>query len=379
MGEYIGGFFSSYYILVIITIGLLVLLFKNSYVNKQKEFSTRMIVVLCLFVAFLDYSEGYIGRSEYSAYRPWRLVLSFLCYNLKPYICLCAINLASDRLEKKEKIILLIPIIVNVIIYSISLFDNHVVFWFDSDYNFKRGPLGYTSHIVSGIYLIAVIYETIKSLRITRKRDSILILVCVLFIITAVLLETFDVLKYCVWPTVSIAITFYYFYLFTQVSKHDPLTGVFNRKCYYEDAYKYHDDLTCVIAIDMNGLKYINDNYGHEAGDDALITLSLILVKNIERRKMYVYRKGGDEFNILCWSCSEERVIQAIDRIKKSISETSYSIAIGYQTINSNYNFEKAEICADRNMYKDKAKFYDSHVELKNLKDYKAANQEMEK
>jgi len=50
--------------------------------------------------------------------------------------------------------------------------------------------------------------------------------------------------------------------------------------------------------LDMNALKYVNDNYGHEAGDKLIIKASKLISNNV-RQVDYVFRFGGDEFLVL--------------------------------------------------------------------------------
>lgn len=90
-----------------------------------------------------------------------------------------------------------------------------------------------------------------------------------------------------------------------RMSHRDQLTGAYNRHAFEE----YLDRLENVKGFglsfcDMNGMKLINDNEGHEAGDQALIRLVEIL--RIELEDEEIYRIGGDEF-ILCLTCLTEK------------------------------------------------------------------------
>ncbi|MBO5057336.1 MAG: GGDEF domain-containing protein [Lachnospiraceae bacterium] len=94
----------------------------------------------------------------------------------------------------------------------------------------------------------------------------------------------------------------------------DSLTGIYNRRGYekhlrslherYEDERKY----LSIVSIDMNGLKYINDNFGHAEGDEALCRLAKVLEKLIEEDEICA-RVGGDEFSVLLYSPTRERSI----------------------------------------------------------------------
>ena len=95
-------------------------------------------------------------------------------------------------------------------------------------------------------------------------------------------------------------------------SKRDGLTGLYNRKAekpYFEEVFESINDpekdapaTLHVVAIDLDHFKSINDTYGHDVGDDALI----IVARGLEsyfRRKDLVVREGGDEFVIIAKDC----------------------------------------------------------------------------
>ena len=108
----------------------------------------------------------------------------------------------------------------------------------------------------------------------------------------------------------------------------------------------------------MNGLKKINDTYGHLAGDEAITTVSSSIFK-VTKLKQSVFRIGGDEFIIICKKTSEEELLNLISNIKASVSKTNYSISIGYcYSIDSNKDIEKMVAKSDEMMYADKLAHY---------------------
>ncbi len=106
------------------------------------------------------------------------------------------------------------------------------------------------------------------------------------------------------------------------IASTDELTGVYNRRGLYsfgETTLKFAKAMEqkgMVIYCDMDGLKKINDNYGHEAGDKAIIAESVILKGNF-RSNDIIARIGGDEFAIICPGLSEE----ALKKIRGQIDE----------------------------------------------------------
>ena len=143
---------------------------------------------------------------------------------------------------------------------------------------------------------------------------------------------------------------------------HDHLTGLFNRR-FFDDELQRLDKGTklplSIAMIDVNGLKLINDAFGHWVGDELLVRVASIL-KNECRKKDSVARVGGDEFAILFPNTTREMAEIIIDRIYKKIAQEKMgniviSISIGYDTKTSiETPVENAIIKAEENMYMNK-------------------------
>ena len=151
---------------------------------------------------------------------------------------------------------------------------------------------------------------------------------------------------------------FYYLFLYMESVRYDPLTGLYNRATYYEDAMKMDKTVTSIIQLDMDGLKYINDNYGHQEGDKALATIAQAISDACDK-DMYPYRLSGDEFLIIVNYLPKEIVESKIEQIKSDLRKTKYSCSIGY-AYRSNKNISMEELLkkSEQQMYKAKEEFY---------------------
>lgn len=160
-----------------------------------------------------------------------------------------------------------------------------------------------------------------------------------------------------------------------EVYMHDALTGVYNRLGfeYYRDyfvdqSYKRQLDISIIFA-DMNGLKPINDNLGHESGDLAICTVAEALNKYSNKR-LKLCRYGGDEFIMLGIGYTEEETREMISNLENEIPalgeekklDFKVSASIGYY-IRKSGSDEDMENCiskADAQMYEKKKKYKES-------------------
>lgn len=123
------------------------------------------------------------------------------------------------------------------------------------------------------------------------------------------------------------------------LSYHDQLTGLYNRR-YFElelERLETIENLPMTIAmLDVNGLKLVNDAFGHQMGDELLIRISKILKREC-RANDIIARIGGDEFVIIFPMTKYEDVSKIVNRIYKSSNEENFdnviiSVSIGWET-----------------------------------------------
>lgn len=104
------------------------------------------------------------------------------------------------------------------------------------------------------------------------------------------------------------------------LSYHDHLTGLYNR-LFWEEAQKRIDKAEelpiSVIVGDINGIKLMNDAFGHEAGDRIIMETAQIM-KNHCREGEIIARTGGDEFSILMPKTNRQTALKRMEEIKES-------------------------------------------------------------
>ncbi|HHV11440.1 MAG TPA: diguanylate cyclase [Clostridiales bacterium] len=146
------------------------------------------------------------------------------------------------------------------------------------------------------------------------------------------------------------------------LSCHDTLTGLMNRS-YLEEALIVNDKEEklpiSIIFADLNGLKLVNDVFGHATGDNLIRRAGNILKKSC-RTSDIIARVGGDEFIVLLPNTEAAAAQQIVDRIKlelmkETVNEVQCSMALGFDTKISTYqDIEKVMVNAEGEMYKEK-------------------------
>ncbi|MBQ1433883.1 MAG: GGDEF domain-containing protein [Ruminococcus sp.] len=147
------------------------------------------------------------------------------------------------------------------------------------------------------------------------------------------------------------------------LSSIDLLTGVRNRNAMNNRVIrltsgedKYPKALRVVFA-DLNGLKKVNDQSGHNAGDLMLKSAALALQDAF--RGQEIYRAGGDEFMLIISNMDDAKFESAIERIRSySYTEDTGSFAIGCCNDNGRNDIREDMKEADERMYADKEEYY---------------------
>jgi diguanylate cyclase (GGDEF)-like protein len=113
-------------------------------------------------------------------------------------------------------------------------------------------------------------------------------------------------------------------------ANYDKLTELPNRRLFFERFERLiveserDNNQFALLFIDLDGFKEINDNYGHECGDEVLITVGNRLLQCI-RKSDTVARMGGDEFAILIRNIKDKREINnVVEKIHKTLQEVMH-------------------------------------------------------
>jgi diguanylate cyclase (GGDEF)-like protein len=154
------------------------------------------------------------------------------------------------------------------------------------------------------------------------------------------------------------------------VAATDPLTSCLNRRAFtalvdrYLDRMENQEDAAqgALLIIDIDHFKDINDRFGHDAGDSALVRIAETIRSSV-REFDAVGRMGGEEFSVLLPSVNEERANALAESIRMRIAATELelsgrachvSVSIGGVTFARDASFGELYRQADRKLYEAK-------------------------
>lgn len=147
-----------------------------------------------------------------------------------------------------------------------------------------------------------------------------------------------------------------------KMSFRDALTGLYNRR-YYEDRLQYYFDKDVfplsIIMADIDKLKLVNDNYGHQKGDEFIVNASKS-IQSCFLSQIEICRIGGDEFVILLPRTDYEEANQFVSCMKKNVEKViiekiQLSISFGIATrYNKDIDMKELFNTAEEMMYQTK-------------------------
>lgn len=336
--------------LIVILIGLLYIKY-DLVENKRINNCVRINFLLILVLSVIDTIE--LWTAEFAKPTIWRVLSSAVGYSIRPL--LIYILIFSILRDKRKNLLFFIPEAVNVIVAFSVLFTG-IAYSYSENNIFVRGPLGYTSYLVSLIYLILCLYYSNKYIRSDKGFRNILFIVAISAIVVSVL-GTVIGLSGRINAVIAIGNMLFYLYFYTSASVEkvvtstreteqknaleklaykDVLTELGNRAAFSRQLSISDDaeDAACVV-FDVNNLKLCNDRYGHNEGDK-MIKDAAECIEGAFKNIGECFRIGGDEFTVLLEGKDESEILKSIERMNVLVSDKNrerimpLSIAMGY-------------------------------------------------
>jgi diguanylate cyclase (GGDEF)-like protein len=155
---------------------------------------------------------------------------------------------------------------------------------------------------------------------------------------------------------------------FEKQAMHDPLSGLLNRRGMLEElqyeldrSTRYHHPLT-VMMCDIDHFKKVNDQYGHDKGDEIIKALGNLFKTGL-RKHDTVARWGGEEYVLLLPETTGEQAFQLAEKLREKIASTQYqykdktfnvTVSFGLYQFTKDDTIDEAINKADKNLYQAK-------------------------
>ena len=351
----------SCYIIAILTCVcflIFVLADKNHSIGKiYRYFVAGTLAVLAVIVSEIVETAFAQPNCTYVTWQRW--AASIAAYILRPGIAFILLLIPLRNAKQKIVCFAALPLVVDAIFLLLSPFCG-IVFTFSDSNNYAGGPLKYLPFFAGGIYLAGLLLSGIIRAWKHDISEAVVVLFIVVMSCMAVYLESSLSMLGSLPNACIISMLFYYVYFYMDCYSRDSLTGAYQRNRFYHDVRR--NVPRYFIMFDVNGLKRINDGFGHMFGDAALSSLGKTIRYALPRRAD-LYRIGGDEFAVLYSDAEECDVNQLLQEIVKNLDAAMlpYGISYGFSSFDKADGFNDAYQIADKMLYENKDRFWQKY------------------
>lgn len=198
-------------------------------------------------------------------------------------------------------------------------------YYIDSDNIYHRGPLFILPVILMLVIIGIAYYFIIRSRKKLERKHFNSLLMFAILPVSGIFLQIYFYGMSLMLNCLALSMLMLYLNIQNKNMEIDYLTGVYNRGKFEEYLKEKirssnNNKTFSAVMIDLNDFKEINDNFGHNVGDDALLTASKIFQSCI-RPDDFIARLGGDEFGIILDTSDTKVVENVVDSISKKLSE----------------------------------------------------------
>lgn len=341
----------SYIILVADLAFLLFVMFNSIFTVFQKSMFIiagfiSFLMVVCNIVTYLHEDFGYFHHGTARFF-------TALSYSISGPVMLPFISLSSV-INRKHRNILYLFAAINAVISFMSI-STGWAFYYDGTHHLHFGVLAPLSYSLSALYTMVLLIASIRKFQLGFRHECVFLIFLCCGILTGVIMNNTFGFRFLISGMAVLSCIFYYLFFTTQTLTRDALTNALNRHSFYKDVERMKKQSMFLIALDLNGLKQINDLLGHDEGDKAILAVSKSVFSVIPNKCKF-YRMGGDEFEILCPNMSETEIQGIVIKLKQEVCLKGYSTAIGYGAYRKGMDFDAVFKDVDAMMYEDKAR-----------------------
>lgn len=356
---------------------ILFLLYVNIYRPGESRLPDQNIYLLLLFVTamelIMDTAQWLLDGQPGTVSRVCAIVVATVYCIITPLPCYLwslyaglQVNHSLRRL-KRSGLLLLLPIAAVFILGLLSIRFG-LIFRIDGSNIYHRGPLFL---LMAALCYSYIFFPAILALRKIDKLPPRTLSSLLAFAIVPFVGGIIQVLFYgisLIWPCFTLSLLIIFINIQNRQLRTDNLTGLHNRRQLEDYLREWAGrsgpgSVPAGIMLDIDSFKKINDHWGHDAGDEALVCAGKILGASF-RKEDLICRYGGDEFIVLMRVGGREELLRSVERLKENLRlfnqtrahglEISFSVGCDLYDLSGGMTPQQYLRHLDSLMYEDK-------------------------
>jgi diguanylate cyclase (GGDEF)-like protein len=308
---------------------ILVHAIKHVGINLMQNRLFLILVQITMVMLILDIFSRLDGNPE-SIDPILNQLGNFLIYLLNPVLPSMWLLYAHYQVFHDERALksLAYPLLaVNIANFALLVFSQSTGWYYSIDLSniYHRGPLFWIPAAITVILMLTAFLLIIRNRKRIEKRHYFSLILSALPPFICIILQIFFYGVSLLLNSVTLSLLIVFLNIQNHNMTTDYLTGVYNRK-HLEGYLKAKIKLSSenrtfsAIMLDLDGLKYINDTFGHDAGDEAIET-AITLIKSCIRPSDFIARYGGDEFYIVLDVSNLSDLESTVARIRECLEK----------------------------------------------------------
>ena len=357
----------QYTVTIYMTLFALIIMFmivwSNDLLEKKKKLQFFAIFGTIIVAAIAEWLGVYLEDAP-AKMRMIHILAKTVDHSLAPMIGLLFAQVISSKANKGR---LWIPLIIHAMLEFVSGWLGFI-YYIDRNNHYVHGKC-YWIYVV--IYLFYSVYFIVQAWRFGNKyqnNNKEILGMALLFFVSGVTLGMMHSQIRIAYICVAIDTIIIYVYYTGIIEKMDSMTGLLNRRS-YESRIGNIEKKVQVLFFDVDNFKYINDNYGHQFGDEALKIVGRA-IRAVYGVNGHCYRIGGDEFCVLLEKKREavgnlnDQFFRYLDKMREKDERIPY-VSVGDAGFDPKVtDIESAIKAADMKMYERKQTKNNRHTNI---------------
>ena len=357
---------------IALAIGILIVLMTIVLSNDNFDKRTRKGFVITFTLIIIGTISDLIGvvidgkMSNNSIGIYIHIIAKWLELTIVPIIpIICSRNVFEMRRKNKNDKNILIKLCYLCIIIDEALIFTNKIFIIDNNNIYHQVSAVYNWYIVT--FVVSMLYLFWNALKFSNEYQNdknFELYSIIVFVVFGMFVQmTNQSVKIC-WITVAISATFIYIYYNGMIQNIDGMTKLLNQHSYQRTLERADETHFALVIFDANDFKKINDQLGHDTGDEVLKNVSNTIKQHYEKYGKFD-RIGGDEFAVIITKdvknieeiCKE--FVKKVSSIRKkydNLPYVSYGYSIYYPNNKLEHSIKDTIKEADKMMYRHKEK-----------------------